>query len=195
MFNSVATAKVQYEQRLKAEIQDQAIMFNPETKRFELDVDKLKGNPEQNALLTEIVRDYYNGDVMAALRDQFEEGYNDKVKITASTNLADRMSDRLLLQTYMGTSEEQINQVSNIMAASTYLSKFADLISPQTYKDFIKEQEGRLKEEARTATMSNTNINTDTSVPEIGSFGVSGDITNSASNVGEDNISASGGCT
>ena len=192
LFNSVATAKVQYEQRLKAEIQDQAIMFNSETKRFELDVDKLRGNPEQNALLTEIVRDYYNGDVMAALRDQFEEGYNDKVKITASTNLADRMSDRLLLQTYMGTSEEQINQVSNIMAASTYLSKFADLISPQTYKDFIKEQEGRLKEEARTATMSNTNIDIDTSVPEIGSVGVSNDIRNSASNVGEDNIPTSG---
>ena len=144
LFNSVASAKVQYEQRLKAEIQDQAIMFNSETKRFELDVTKLRGNPEQNTLITELVRDYYKGDVMAALRDQFEEGYNDKIKITSSTNLTDRISDRLLLQTYMNTSESQINQVSNIMAASTYLSKFADLISPQTYKDFVKEQEQRL---------------------------------------------------
>lgn len=148
LFGSLATAKVQYDRRYATEIKDQAIVFNKNTKRFETDLRKSdKGTEEDKTKLTNMLNEFYDGDVLLAAQDNFAKVIEAE-QIKRETQQVSRRRDftppNLLFEQVLQSSVENVLRLADIRTSSTYLTKFANLISPQTYKDFINDQEQRL---------------------------------------------------
>ena len=148
LFGSLATAKVQYDRRYATEIKDQAIVFNKNTKRFETDLRKSnKGTEEDKTKLTNMLNEFYDGDVLLAAQDNFAKVIEAE-QIKRETQQVSRRRDftppKILFEQVLQSSVENVLRLADIRTSSTYLTKFANLISPQTYKDFINDQEQRL---------------------------------------------------
>tara|TARA_R110002020_G_scaffold130012_1_gene290939 strand:+ start:2557 stop:4986 length:2430 start_codon:yes stop_codon:yes gene_type:complete len=148
LFGSLATAKVQYDKRYATEIKDQAIFFNTDTKRFEVDLKKItKGTEEDKTKLTNMLNEFYDGDVLRAAQDNFALVIEAEKKKRETQSIFRRRTftpPDLLFEQVLQSSVENVLRLANIRTSSTYLTKFANLISPQTYKDFIKDQDQRL---------------------------------------------------
>ena len=135
LFRSLATSKVQYDARIATQQNQTPIIFNKQTGSFELDENKMVGNSKENRIVKSIVRDYYGGDLIAALKDSFRDAMAKK----EYRNLFMGGQSRAMQIT--NTNFKSVSELADLMATSTYLTKFADSISPESYKSFFADAE------------------------------------------------------
>lgn len=155
MLKSIAGMKFKYDQSIEARTTQRGlpVQFNGST--YELIEENLKGNSQENAIVMDIVKNVYGGDLLSALKDGFRDGMAKKEY--RETVLAGTGGSSRIMRQIIDTSYQEIQELADLQASSNLLNSFANSISPQTYKDFVKtrdkieEQEIKLREESKNA--------------------------------------------